>query len=118
MKINIVLATIAVAISALIAYALYSWCGMDEAQLLIAIFGGATLCCTITTTLGISFERSRTTVNIKVVSGVFAMLFLISNIIFCCVTSFTYPLYVILNGLLLLMWILIIYSIHRAMSND
>lgn len=118
MKFNMILTTIAVAISALIAYALYSWCKMDEAQLLVAIFGGVTLCCTITTTLGISFEKSRTSANIKVVSGVFSVLFLVSNIIFCCVTSFAYPLYIILNGFLLLIWILIVYSIHRALSND
>lgn len=118
MKFNMILTTIAVAISALVAYALYSCCRMDEAQLLVAIFGGATLCCTNTTTLGISFERSRTTVNIKVVSGVFSVLFLVSNIIFCCLTSFAYPLYIIINGFLLLIWMLIVYSIHRAMSND
>ena len=91
---------------------------MADANLLVSIFGGATLCCTLITSLGISFERSRTSVNMKVVSGVFALLFLVSNIIFCCVTSFTCPLYIILNGLLLLMWILIMYSIHKAMSKD
>ena len=118
MKCNAIPTIIAVALSALMAYALYSWCKMTDANLLVSIFGGATLGCTLVTTLGVSFERSRTSVNIKVVSGVFALLFLVSNTIFCCVTSFAYPLYIILNGLLLLMWILIIYSIHKAMSKD
>ena len=118
MKCNVILTTIAVALSALLAYALYSWCKMTDANLLVSIFGGATLGCTLVTTLGVSFERSRTSVNIKVVSGVFALLFLVSNTIFCCVTSFAYPLYIILNGLLLLMWILIIYSIHKATTKD
>ena len=118
MKCNVILTTIAVALSALLAYALYCWCKMPEANLLVSICGGVTLVCTLATTLGISFERSRTSVNIKVVSGVFALLFLISNIVFCCVANFAYPLYIILNGLLLLIWILIIYSIHKATTKD
>ena len=118
MKCNAIPTIIAVALSALMAYALYSWCKMTDSNLLVSIVGGVTLCCTLVTTLGISIERSRTSANIKVISGVFSVLFIVSNIIFCCVTSFAYPLYIILNGFLLLIWILIVYSIHRALSND
>ena len=78
MKINFVLATIALAISGLIAFAFYSWCAMTESNLIVSIFGGFSLCCTFIGTLSITFPESRTTINSKVASGVFALLFLIT----------------------------------------
>ena len=69
MKCNAIPTIIAVALSALMAYVLYNWCKMTDANLLVSIVGGVTLCCTLVTTLGISIERSRTSANIKVISS-------------------------------------------------
>lgn len=114
MKLNIVPSIIAFAISALIAYGLYSWCRDADMQMLLSIFGGISLLLTLGGMLAISFEDSRTTVNVRVLSGVFAFLVILSNAIFCCISSFSTPLYVIINGLLLLTWFISAYGVARA----
>lgn len=114
MKLNIVPSIIALAISALIAYGLYSWCRNADMQILLSIFGGVSMLLTFGSMLAISFEDSRTTVNVRVLSGVFAFLVILSNAIFCCISSFSTPLYVIINGLLMLIWFLSAYGVTRA----
>jgi len=68
---------------------------------------------TLALSIGVNFERSRTTTNIRVVSGIFFAVALISNLIFNFL-SFSEPSYIITNGILLLIYILIAYSINRA----
>ena len=114
MKLNIVPSIIALAISALIAYGLYSWCRNADMQILLSIFGGVSMLLTFGSMLAISFKDSRTTVNVRVLSGVFAFLVILSNAIFCCISSFSTPLYVIINGLLLLTWFISAYGVARA----
>ena len=114
MKLNIVPSIVALAISALIAYGLYSWCRDVDMQMLLSIFGGISLLLTLGGMLAISFEDSRTTVNFRVLSGVFALLIVLSNAIFCCISSFSTPLYVIINGMLMLIWFLSAYGVTRA----
>lgn len=114
MKLNIVPSIIALAISALIAYGLYSWCRNADMQILLSIFGGVSMLLTFGSMLAISFEDSRITVNFRVLSGVFALLIVLSNAIFCCVSSFSTPLYVIINGMLMLIWFLSAYGVTRA----
>lgn len=70
MKINFVQTTIAIAVSLLLAYGLYSFRDSENKILLSAgsfVFFAATLALTI----GVSFELPRTTTNIKMVAGVF-----------------------------------------------
>ena len=114
MRLNIVPSIIALAISALIAYGLYSWCRNADMQILLSIFGGVSMLLTFGSMLAISFEDSRTTVNVRVLSGVFAFLVILSNAIFCCISSFSTPLYVIINGMLMLIWFLSAYGVTRA----
>lgn len=116
MKLNVVPSIIAVAISALVAYGFYSFCKYAEMNLVVAIVGGLCMLLTLGILLGVSVEQSRTTVNIKVASGVFAGLLLTTNIIFCCVNNFALPLYIIVNGIILLTWLIIICAISRAMK--
>lgn len=49
-----------------------------------------------------------------VMSGVFAFLVILSNAIFCCISSFSTPLYVIINGMLMLIWFLSAYGVTWA----
>ena len=112
MKINFVQTIIAIALSLLISYGLYSFHNSENKMLLSAgsfLFLAATLVMTI----GTSFEFPRTTTNVKVVSGIFFAVALISNLIFTII-KFSVPSYVIINGILLLVFILIAYSINRA----
>jgi len=116
MKFNFVLSTIAVALLALIAYAFYMWCADSSASLLLALGGGITMCSTLLVSLAGSFKRKRTSVNVKVISGIFSSLFLVSNIVFCFVNTVSNPTYILVNGLIFIIWILIVYSIYKSMN--
>lgn len=112
MKINFVQTLIAIAVSALIAYALYHFHN-GENQMLLCIGSFVFLSVTLVLSIGVNFEQSRTTTNIRVVSGIFFAVALISNLIFNFL-SFSEPSYVITNGILILFYVLIAYSINRA----
>ena len=112
MKINFVQTIIAIAGCLLIAYGLY---GFHESENKILLSAGSFvfLAATLVMTIGTSFEFPRTTTNIRVVSGIFFIVALISNLIFTFI-AFSVPSYVITNGILLLVFILIVYSINKA----
>lgn len=114
MKLNIIPCIIAFAVSALLAFGFYSWCRDVDMRLLVTIVGGIGLLLTIGTAVGATFERSRTSINIKVASSTFSGIFLIENIVFCRAGGFSLSLYIILNGLLLLAWLSVVYGIYKA----
>lgn len=114
MKIKVIPTILSVAISALIAYGLFSWCHHEDHRLLVAIFGGVSMLATIWGTMGFSLDESRMSVNIKITSAVFAFILLISNIVFCCLDSFSQPLYIIVNAALLLIWFVIVYAVSQS----
>jgi hypothetical protein len=112
MKINFVQTIIAIAVSLLIAYGLYSFHD-SENKILLSAGSFVFLAATLILTIGTSFSLTRTTTNVRVVSGIFFAVALISNLIFTFIT-FSVPSYVITNGILLLVFILIAYSINKA----
>jgi hypothetical protein len=112
MKINFVLTTIALAISGLIAYGLYSF-HESENKILLTVGSFVLLATTFTATIGTSFTNSRTGTNIKTVSSIFFIGALISSLIFTFIT-FSVPVYIITNGIILLIYLLIVYSINKA----
>ncbi len=112
MKINFVQTIIAIAVSLLIAYGLYGF-SVSENKILLSAGSFVFLAATLVLTIGTSFEFPRTTTNIRVVSGIFFAVALISNLIFMFI-NFSIPSYVIINGILLLVFILIAYSINKA----
>lgn len=114
MKLNIIPCIIVVAVCALIVFGVYTLCHMEEMRLLVTIVSGMGLLLTLGALFTVEFQSLRMGVNIKVTSGIFAGLILITNIVFCCLSCFSQPLYIILNGLLLLIWLLVVYGISRA----
>lgn len=112
MKIKVVPALIIAAISALVAYGFYFLCKSDQKELLL--FGsGVITFCTLVAAFALEFKNQRATTNIKVVSILFFVIALICNSIFAFV-KIADPVYVIVNGLLLLAWLLVVYGIGRA----
>lgn len=112
MKLDIIKTLIAIAVSALIAYGFYSF-HHTENSLLLTLVVFIELFLTSFLILGLRFNLSRTTTNVRTVSSIFFILFLLLNIGF----SFFYfskPLFIILHGLLVLIFILITYSIVKA----
>jgi len=112
MKINFAQTIIAIAVSLLIAYGLYSFHD-SENKILLSAGSFVFLAITLVFSIGTSFQLPRTTTNVRVVSGIFFAVALISNLIFTFV-AFSVPSYVITNGILLLVFILIAYSINKA----
>ena len=112
MKINFVQTIIAIAVSLLIAYGLYSFHD-SENKILLSVGSFVFLATALVMTIGTSFELPRTTANIRVVSGIFFAIAMITNLIFTFI-NFSVPSYVIINGVLLLVFILIAYSINKV----
>ena len=112
MKINYVPTIIALAVSLLIAYGLHSFHNSQN-KILLGIGSFLFLATALVIAIGASFELPRTTTNIRIVSGIFFVIALISNLIFTFI-QFSVPSYIVINGILLLVCILIVYSINKA----
>ena len=112
MKVKLIPAIVAVLLSILIAYGLWSFHNFDN-KILLSVGGFVFCAVALFFTFGVSFELPRTTTNIRFLSITFFIIALVSNLIFCF-ANFSVPLYVILNGILLLAYILIVYSIAKA----
>lgn len=112
MKIKIVQTIIAIAICALISYGLHSFYE-GENKLLLTIGSFLFLSSTLIMTIGIELKYTRAGINMKVVSGIFFAIALISNLIFSFI-HFSIPSYLIMNGLLFLLSFLLLYSLSRT----
>jgi hypothetical protein len=112
MKINIVQTFVGIAIGALISYGLYNF-HASESKLLLSVGSFLFLAITLGMSFGSSFEFPRTTTNVRVISGVFFLIGLISNLIFTFI-KFSDPSYIVINGILFLVFILVAYSISKA----
>lgn len=112
MKINSIKAIIAICVSGLISYGFYSFHKTDN-KLLLSLGGFLFLSMTLLFTLSISFSLSRTTTMIRTVSGIFFAIAFVSNLLFSFF-DFSTPIYVIINGIFIMAYALIAYSISRA----
>jgi len=112
MKVKFIPAIVAVLFCALIAYGLFSFHKFDN-KILLSVGGFVFCAATLFLAFGVSFNLPRTTTNIRFLSVVFFLIALISNLIFCFL-NFSIPVYIILNGILLLIFILIAYLIANA----
>jgi len=108
MNINVVQTIIAIAVSALIAFGLYT-----VSDVLRGAGSFLFLAVALVLAVGVSFEQSRATTNIRVVSGIFFAVALLSNMIFSFV-SFSVTSYVIFHGIIFLIYFLLVYSINNA----
>ena len=113
MKVKFVPTLIAAGISALVAYALYSVCKLEDAKMILAIGGFVCLFFPLATCLGVRFEQGRTSANTAVLGGVFFFILLVSHFIFAF-TVFRTPAYLIINGIILLIFILVAYAVAKA----
>jgi hypothetical protein len=111
MKINFVQTSIAIALSFLLAYGFYSF-NKSENKLVLGIGSFIFLASTLVVMIAMNFELNRTTSNIRVVSSVFFVFGLIINLIFSFIL-FSIASYIITNGIFLLLFLLIIFSINR-----
>ena len=117
MKINIITLGIAFAIAALLGYGFYAFNNAEgDIPLVSAFGGGAALFITLAGAIAVGTkEDSNATPNIRWVSVIFFVVILIEQIIFTVVT-FKLPPYIIVTGLLVLIYLLTAYAIGKALQ--
>jgi hypothetical protein len=117
MKVNPVFFFLFLAIAVLAGYGFFSWNSGETLQLLITIGAGLTVFITIGSTIAIKSAGGRGSIgNIRALSIVFLIIFAVSNVIFSLITLITPTAYIVTNGILLIVYILIVYSISRALN--
>ena len=97
---------IALVLSALFACLLYMCSDFADGKLALAITSFVVFALTTAGAWGVSFENVRSGVNIKVLATVFLVLAAILNLVYAFLTTFSIPLYIILNGILVCIYLL------------
>ena len=112
MKIDFVKSLIAVAISALLAYACYEICNYEQVRWVITIGAFLTIAIPALFAMGVTAKYERTAVMLKALSYLLFVVEIVVNGIFVFF-DFRIPVYIITNGLLLLLWLSIYHSIYK-----
>ena len=112
MKVNIFLACISTLLALLLAYWAFSITQGQENDIVCGVCSALCFSGTLVPTLAVSHESGRIGVNLQVLSAVFFVIFVISHF---CFASFgvKMPYYVIVNGILLLAYIVILHGIIK-----
>jgi hypothetical protein len=118
MKINVVTLLVAFAVAALAGYGFYAAnSAPGDMPLPTALISGVVLFITLAGTISLGAKEGRgSTANLRVVSGLFFFIMLIEQIIFS-VVSFRITPYIIVTGILLLVYVLISYAVGKALQN-
>lgn len=111
MKINTFPALIAILVSALIAFGFYSFTDNAE-KLLLAIGGFIFSAVSLMLFVGAQYGHYTRNINVRSTSLMFFGAFMVSNTAFCFM-AFEPATYIIINGILFLIFILIIYYLLR-----
>ena len=113
MKFDITKSLIAVALSALLVYACYEICDFERVKLVATVGALLTIGIPAMLALGVSALNERTSVMLKTLSWVTLIAEIIANGIFVFF-DFSIPVYVIVNGLILVVFVLVYNSIFRT----
>lgn len=112
MKINPFLTIIALLLAALVAFALYSYCKSEELRWMITLLGGVSIFLTWAGTLAISLPEKSRNVNFKVLGSLVAIIMTAMQIIFTF-SAVTLPTYVLVTGIVTLLWLAIAYALAK-----
>ena len=113
MKVDVVKSFIAIALSALLAYACYEMCDVERVQMVVAVGALLTFGVTLMLALGVSAQQEGSAVMLKTLSWITFIVEFITNGIFVFL-DFSISVYVIVNGLVLVIFMLIYNSIYRT----
>ncbi|MBP3353556.1 MAG: hypothetical protein IJ341_00140 [Bacteroidales bacterium] len=113
MKVDLLRTIIAIAIGVILAYACYEICNVDDVKWVITIGSFITLTIPLTLAMGICAEKERSLIMLSIVSWITFIVEIITNSCFVF-ADFSIPVYIIINGLILLIYLLIYNSIYRA----
>ena len=111
---SLIPAIIAVAVAALVGLLAGTLCASKSHDVVIGITTGVSLAVTLLPMLAISTSSARLDVNMRIVSTIFAALLLIVNFVVCFSTLEKLTIYFIIVGLILLVYIGVLYSLLRS----
>ena len=117
MKINTFLTFICFAIAGLSAFGFFIANSGDTYRILITAASGISLFVTLGGMIALSSSNRGSMINIRVVSGAFFLALLVNHIVFSFIGVKFTP-YIIITGVLLLLYMLIYYVIVRALKNN
>lgn len=112
MKVNVFLSFIAIALASLIGYLAFNVAEGQENDIICGI--GSTVCfiATLIPTIGLNYESGKLGTNIRVLSILFFVVFLIINFCFAGY-NVKMPYYIICNGIVLIVYMAIIYKMSN-----
>ncbi len=113
MKLNPFLSIIAVTLAALLGYLVYTICSSTDYATSIGITSGLSFALTLLPIMGIKHENRRLQVNIKILSTLFFVLFVIIAGFMCFITTSKLNLYFIIVGIIALIYLGILYSMSK-----
>lgn len=112
MKANIFLSCISVLLALLLAYWTFSIAKGQENDIVCGVCSGVCFVATLLPMLAIRYDSGRQTTNLRILSMLFFVVFLISHFCFASL-GIRMPYYVIVNGLVLLIFIALLYTISK-----
>ncbi len=101
------------ALATLIGVLIWSWCSSADNATAIGITTAASLALTLIPSMGLKLESGRVQTNVRVLSVVFALIFLVVAIIMCFITSKTIITYYVIEGVIALIFISILYGLIK-----
>ncbi len=109
MKVNVFLTFIGILLALLIGYWVYDVASGKENDALCGACSTICLLATIIPTIGLKYESGRLGINLRILSILFLIIFLISHFCFA-VHGVIMPTYLIVNGILLIIYLAILYN--------
>jgi hypothetical protein len=113
MKVNAVLLIIAIGIAVLLGFLVYSFCSSADNASAIGVTSALSFAVTLIPIMGLKHENNRMQVNIKVMSTLAFVLFLILAAIMCFISVEKLNVYYIIVGIIVLVYLGILYSMSR-----
>ncbi len=110
MKINFFLTFISIALTGIWGYWIYEIAKGQENDLICGICSSICLLTTIIPAMGLKYDSGRIGANIRVLSFLFLIIFLISHFCFA-IWGVIMPTYLIINGILLILYLAVFYKI-------
>ena len=110
MKINFFLTFISIAFTGIWGYLIYEIAKGQENDLICGICSSICLLTTIIPAMGLKYDSGRIGANIRVLSFLFLIIFLISHFCFA-IWGVIMPTYLIINGILLILYLAVFYKI-------
>lgn len=117
MKLKAFPLALSLALAGLLGYFIYYITKSADCDLLWGF--GATICLAITVapTLGIQYESARQGLNLKILSGIFFIIFVISHICFARLGA-DVAYYIIVNGCLMIAYLALFYKISSLQMSS